>query len=61
MQLTIGLVSAGLDPQIAVDMTRFFITDGTHNGISSIKEDVHNDVIDELEAMGPGACDKTPS
>ena len=61
MQLAIALVSTRLYPQTAVDISRLCIVYGTHNGIVVIKEGAHDDVIDELEAMGHGACSKTPS
>ena len=48
MQLTVGMVSAGLDPQAAIDMPRFSITDGTHDGTVFIEEGVDDDVLTEL-------------
>ena len=54
MQLTAGLVSAGLDPQTAIGMPCSCNVDGTRNGVVSIEEGVHDDVIDEVEAMGHG-------
>jgi len=52
MQLTVGLVSANLDPQTAIDMPRFCIADGTHDGIVYIEDGIDDTVVDELAAMG---------
>lgn len=52
MQLTVGLVSAKLNPQEVVDMPRFCISDGTHNGMVCIEEGVPDSIIDELTNMG---------
>lgn len=49
MQLTVGMVSAGLNPQAAIDMPRFSISDGTYNGVVLIEEGVDDDVIAELK------------
>ena len=32
MQLTVAMVSEGLDPQMAIDMPEFCIADGSHDG-----------------------------
>ena len=61
MQLTIGLASAGLDSQTAVDVPYLCIVDGTNNSVVSIKRVVHDDIIDKVEAMEHEACDRTPS
>jgi len=50
MQLTVGMVSGGLDPQAAIDMPRFCISDGTHNGAVYIEEGVDGDTISELRS-----------
>lgn len=51
MQLTVALVGAGLNPQAAIDMPRFCITDGTHDGVVFIEEGVNEDDIKELRKM----------
>ena len=51
MQLTIAL-ACGLDPQAAVDLPRFCITDGTYNGAAMIEKGVGKKVEDNLQSMG---------
>ncbi len=49
MQLTVGMVSGGLNPQAAIDMPRFFIPDGTHDGDVWIEEGVDEDILLKLK------------
>jgi gamma-glutamyltranspeptidase/glutathione hydrolase len=52
MQLTVAMVSGGLNPQAAIDMPRFFIADGTHDGEVIIEEGVDENIISSLHLMG---------
>jgi gamma-glutamyltranspeptidase/glutathione hydrolase len=49
MQLTVGMVGAGLNPQAAIDMPRFIIFDGTHDGDVLIEEGVDEAIILDLQ------------
>jgi len=51
MQLTVGMVSAGLNPQAAIDLPRFSIADGTHDGVVLIEQGPEDEIIDELISM----------
>ena len=51
MQLTVALAN-GLDPQAAIDLPRFCIADGTHNGQVLIEEGVEEATIETLLEQG---------
>lgn len=52
LQLTLGLVAAGLDPQTAVDLPRFCIATGTQGGDVFIEDGFDDGVVEELKSMG---------
>jgi gamma-glutamyltranspeptidase/glutathione hydrolase len=52
MQLTVAMVSEGLDPQTAIDTPRFCIADGTHNGTVFLEDGFDLNVIQTLKEMG---------
>ena len=49
MQLTVGLVAAGMDAQSAVDFPRFCIADGTQNGSVHLEVGVKDKEVVELK------------
>ena len=52
LQLTVGMVAGGLDPQAAIDFPRFCIVEGTKEGYVSIEDGVDDDVIKSLKEKG---------
>lgn len=52
MQVVVGLVDDGLDPQAVLDRPRFCIGDGTTGGQVALEEGLPEDTILELAAMG---------
>jgi gamma-glutamyltranspeptidase/glutathione hydrolase len=52
LQLTLDMVTAGLDPQAAIDAPRFCIADGTQSGMVLLEEGVSPVVVQELQRMG---------
>jgi len=52
MQLTVALIAAGVDPQVAVDMPRFCIADGSQDGVSMLEDGISLPVMQELSQMG---------
>ncbi|CAJ1917370.1 unnamed protein product [Cylindrotheca closterium] len=58
LQLTIDMVAGGLDPQAAIDMSRFCIADGTKDGMVQIEGGVDEKEIVKLKAMGHKLQDK---
>lgn len=52
LQLTVGLVAGGLNPQAAVDFPRFCITDGTQNGSVHLESGVQMEEVMELQRRG---------
>ena len=52
MQLTVGLVAGGLDPQAAIDHPRFCIADGTQNGTVHLEEGVDHSEVESLQNRG---------
>lgn len=52
LQLAIDMVAGNLDPQAAIDMPRFCILDGTHDGIVFLEEGVDESVVKELQRRG---------
>lgn len=52
MQVVIGLVDDGLDPQAALDRPRFCIPDGTAGGEVLLEEGISAEIAGKLEGMG---------
>ncbi len=52
MQVAIGLIDAGLDPQVALDRPRFCIEDGTAGGSVALEEGIPPQTMAALEKMG---------
>merc|ERR1712238_410169 len=52
MQLTVGMVDHGLDPQAAIDFPRFCIAEGTQNGAVYMEKEVLPSVVEELVERG---------
>jgi len=52
MQLTVGLVAGGLNPQAAIDLPRFCIADGTQNGTVQLEDGVDEEDVTELRRRG---------
>ncbi len=52
MQVVLGLVDDGLDPQAALDQPRFCIDDGTAGGQVALEEGISSEVLAELGQMG---------
>mmetsp|Transcript_6108 Transcript_6108/g.8460 ORF Transcript_6108/g.8460 Transcript_6108/m.8460 type:complete len:248 (+) Transcript_6108:275-1018(+) len=52
VQFLINLLEYRMDPQMALDMPRFCIEDGTSNGAIAIEEGVNEEVIKRLREMG---------
>jgi gamma-glutamyltranspeptidase/glutathione hydrolase len=52
VQLTVDMVAGGMDPQAAVDKSRFCITSGTQNGVVQLEEGISEQVVKELVAKG---------
>lgn len=52
MQLTVGMIAGGLDPQAAIDMPRFCIQDGTQDGIVSLEDGINDKDLEELKKRG---------
>jgi gamma-glutamyltranspeptidase/glutathione hydrolase len=52
MQVVLGLVDDGLDPQAALDRPRFCIADGTAGGQVALEEGISPEVQSELAKMG---------
>jgi gamma-glutamyltranspeptidase/glutathione hydrolase len=52
MQVVVGLVDDGLDPQSALDRPRFCISDGTAGGQVALEEGISEDTVAALQRMG---------
>ncbi|GKZ01237.1 hypothetical protein MPSEU_001074700 [Mayamaea pseudoterrestris] len=52
LQLTVGMLAGGLDPQAAIDAPRFCISDGTHNGVALMEEGFEEAMIRDLQVRG---------
>jgi gamma-glutamyltranspeptidase/glutathione hydrolase len=52
MQVVVGLVGDGLDPQAALDRPRFCINDGTAGGQVALEEGLPEDTLAVLQHMG---------
>ena len=52
MQLTVAMIAESLDPQMAIDLPRFCIADGTHNGTVFLEDGFELDTIQSLKEMG---------
>ena len=52
MQVVLGLVDDGLDPQATLDQPRFCIDDGTAGGQVALEEGISSEVLAELGKMG---------
>ncbi len=52
VQVVVGLVDDGLDPQAALDRARFCITDGTAGGVLALEEGIPLPVMARLAEMG---------
>mmetsp|Transcript_19655 Transcript_19655/g.29165 ORF Transcript_19655/g.29165 Transcript_19655/m.29165 type:complete len:573 (-) Transcript_19655:173-1891(-) len=52
LQLTINMVSGGLDPQAAIDLPRFCIPQGNQDGMVHFEAGIPDDVLQELKAKG---------
>jgi len=52
VQLTVGMVDGGMDPQSAIDFPRFCISDGTQNGNVVMEKEVLPSVVRELTKRG---------
>ncbi len=52
MQLTVGMVDHGMDPQAAIDFPRFCIADGTQAGTVYLEKEVSPSVVRELLERG---------
>ena len=52
LQLTVGMVAAGLNPQEAIDLPRFCIADGTRDGKIFLEEGVDEKVVQGLKDRG---------
>ena len=51
MQLTVALAS-GMDPPTAIDLPRFGIADGTHNGVVMIEVGLDEESFNKLNEQG---------
>ncbi|KAG7374117.1 gamma-glutamyltranspeptidase [Nitzschia inconspicua] len=56
VQLTVGMVAGGLDPQAAIDFPRFCIADGTQGGQVHMEGEVEEEVVEELKSRGHDIC-----
>lgn len=52
LQLTIDMVAGGMDPQAAVDRSRFCIAAGTQDGVVQLEEGISETTLKELKARG---------
>jgi gamma-glutamyltranspeptidase/glutathione hydrolase len=52
LQVVVGMLDDGLDPQEALDRPRFSISDGTAGGSVGIEDGVPSETIDELGRRG---------
>ena len=52
LQLTVNMVAGEMDPQRAIDMPRFCIPAGTHDGLVQLEEGIPNCLLEELGRMG---------
>jgi len=52
LQVVVGLVDDGLNPQAALDRLRFCITDGSAGGRVALEQGISLQVMEELEEMG---------
>jgi len=52
VQLLIGMVAGGLDPQAAIDAPRFCLQDGTSGGLLALEDGVPASVVEALRAKG---------
>jgi gamma-glutamyltranspeptidase/glutathione hydrolase len=52
LQVFLGLVDDGLDPQAALDRPRFCIEKGSAGGTVALEEGIPTPVVDELASMG---------
>lgn len=52
LQLTVGMLAGGLDPQTVIDMPRFCIADGTQNGKIYLEEGVDEKIVTALKRRG---------
>lgn len=52
MQLTVGMIDHGLDPQAAIDFPRFCIADGTQNGAVMMEKEISPAVVRDLVERG---------
>jgi gamma-glutamyltranspeptidase/glutathione hydrolase len=52
VQVAVGLIDDGLDPQAALDRLRFCIEDGTSSGTVAIEEGVPPQTLAALEKLG---------
>jgi len=52
VQLLVGMVAGGLDPQAAVDAPRFCLQDGTSGGLLALEDGVPASVVQSLRAKG---------
>jgi len=52
MQLTLNLLSRGMDAQAAIDEPRFCIADGTQDGVVSIEPGIDEATLDTLRKRG---------
>jgi gamma-glutamyltranspeptidase/glutathione hydrolase len=52
MQVVLGLVDDGLDPQATLDQPRFCIDDGNAGGQVALEEGISSEVLAELGKMG---------
>lgn len=52
VQILSNMINKGLDPQQALDTSRFLIYDGTHNGEIWFEEGISEETIQKLQKMG---------
>ena len=52
MQLTVGMIAGGLDPQAAIDLPRFCIADGTQHGVVQMEAGVSEKDTNDLKQKG---------
>jgi gamma-glutamyltranspeptidase/glutathione hydrolase len=52
VQLTVGMIAGGLDPQAAIDFPRFCIADGQKDGQVHLEAEVTEEVVEDLKARG---------